>query len=512
MNNSIKNLSKKVLLVILDGYGINSNNLKNAVKDANTPVIDKIFKNFPFTTIEAGGELVGLPKGIAGNSEVGHMNIGAGTAVRQDLVRINESISNNSLPGLPEFKNLIENAQNSSKTVHLIGLLSDGGVHSHINHIKYLIKELNNFPDIKICFHALMDGRDTQKDSGIKYINDLMNSNLNFNFSSISGRSIGMDRDQRWEKIEHYYKTITGQGKITEQLPVDYINEEYKNNLFDEFITPALFNKNDSIKNDDCVFFVNFRPDRAIELTLSLTTKDFDKFQRDIIPNYFLCMTPYVQDIIDLPILFDKEPLTGGLSETLSRNQVKQYKIAETEKYAHITYFFNGGKKEAFPKESQVLIPSPKDVTTYDLKPEMSAYKVCNKLSEAIENDLADFYLVNFANSDMVGHTGNYEAAIKAVETLDDCVSKLQKICSEKDVTMIITADHGNSDEMQYNNGQCHTSHTKAQVPLCIVNQKLSNECELNGDSFALKDIAPTILNIMGFEIPERFTGKPIFK
>lgn len=508
---SIHGLNKKVLLVILDGFGINQKDNKNAILHAKKPNLDFLFKHYPSTTIEAGGTLVGLPKGVAGNSEVGHMNLGAGKSVRQDLVRINEAIANNTLKDLPELRSIITYAKTHSNRIHLMGLLSDGGVHSHINHLKELVRILSR-EKIELFLHALMDGRDTSRDSGIKYIEEI-NQVKEISFASIQGRSIGMDRDRRWNKIKECYETLIGSGKKTTLSPLEYIQDEYKEGRFDEFIAPTLFDTKKAIKEDDAVLFFNYRPDRAIEITLALTDPKFHEFKTSIRPRHFLCMTPYVQEYVNLPILFDKEKLEGTLSEYLSDFGLKQFKIAETEKYAHVTYFFNGGEKKLFPKEEQILIPSNREIATYDLKPEMSAYLILKRLKEALLDQSIDFYIVNFANSDMVGHTGNYKAAVSAIEVLDQCVGELMKECEKQNITMIVTADHGNSDQMVYENGDMHTSHTEAPVPFTIFDPRLKNEnLELNNEPFALKDVAPTILNIMGLKKAKNFEGISIFK
>jgi len=509
--NSIKNLSSKALLVILDGFGISEPSPSNAITNASTPNIDYLFNNFPFTTLEAGGQAVGLPRGIAGNSEVGHMNLGAGRPIEQDLVRINRKINDDTLKLMPQFKALIKNAQMTTKRIHLMGLFSDGGVHSDLEHLKYLINHLSKVPDIEIYFHAFMDGRDTFNNKGIEFIEEMKNV-PGFILASMQGRSFGMDRDRRWEKIELSYKTLTGCGDITDLNPTKYISQQYSQNIFDEFITPTLFDKHYAIQSNDSIFFINFRPDRAVQLSLCFTMPTFSEFERAITPSFFLCMTPYIQDEIDLPILFDKEPISNGLTSILSARNKKQFKIAETEKYAHVTYFFNGGRKKSFAGERQVLIPSPRDIETYDLKPEMSAFQVNKTLINELNNDKFDFYLVNFANADMVGHTGNYSAAIKAIETLDTCLGQLKKTCFEQNITLIITADHGNSDQMRYKNGAPNTSHSKAKVPFAIIHPKLEEvHLEPSSSDLSLKDVAPTICYGMGEDIPAIFTGKPIF-
>lgn len=508
----LKNLNPRSLLVILDGFGINHKDMKNAIMHAKKPNIDFLFQNYPLTTIEPGGILVGLPKGVAGNSEVGHMNLGAGKPVRQDLVRINEAIQENTLQDMPEMINLIANAKKNSNRIHLMGLLSDGGVHSHINHLKELIKILSEHK-IELILHAFMDGRDTAKNIGGKFLTEIKNI-PEIKIASIQGRSIGMDRDRRWNKIEEAYKCFIGAGKIEAIDPIEYLEREYSEGRFDEFISPVLFDKNLAIKKEDAVFFINFRPDRAIQMSLCFTDSHFKEFATPIRPQYYLCMTPYIQDEVPhLPILFDKEKIPGTMSEYLSKMGKKQFKIAETEKYAHVTFFFNGGEKKAFPGEEQVLVPSPKEVATYDQKPEMSAYSVLEKLEKALEDKSISFYLVNFANSDMVGHTGNFEAAVKAIEALDYCMGKLMAKCRQENVTMCVTADHGNSDQMVYEDGSPHTSHTDSLVPFCVFDERLKGlKLEPNGTDLALKDVSPTMLHIMGIPQAPNFEGHPIFE
>lgn len=329
----------------------------------------------------------------------------------------------------------------------------------------------------------------------------------------MQGRSIGMDRDRRWNKIENCYKTFIGQGNKTTLTPLAYIQNEYREGRYDEFLTPVLFDENLAMKNGDAVFFFNYRPDRAIQITLALNYSKFAEFSVPVKPGYFLCMTPYVTDYMDLPILFDKEKLQGTLCEYLSSLGKKQLKIAETEKYAHVTFFFNGGDKKPFPGEDQILIPSPKDVATYDQKPEMSAFLVTDRLEEALADHSYSLYVVNYANSDMVGHTGNFEASVKAIEALDVVVGRLMKKCEAENVTMLVTADHGNSDVMAYDNGDIHTSHSDSPVPFIVFDQRLKNEkLELNAGPMALRNVAPTILHIMGVEQAPLFDGVSVFK
>lgn len=512
--HSIQGLSPRVLVVILDGYGMNQSDHKNAIKHAHKPHIDELFAHYPLTTIQPGGEAVGLPKGVAGNSEVGHLNLGAGRPVRQDLVRINEAVQNNTLRDMPKMKELIEKAKAGTKRIHLMGLLSDGGVHAHINHLKEILKILKEHPELRIYLHAFMDGRDTAKDKGVNYVKEILEV-PGFVFASMQGRSIGMDRDRRWNKIEHAYKMMIGEGEKTSLKPQEYILEQYKEGIYDEFITPALFAKDGAIQNGDAVFFTNYRPDRAKQITLAMNDPKFAEFPVPVRPGYFLCMTPYLPDELpNLPVLFDKEKIKGTLAEYLSKIGKKQFKIAETEKYAHVTYFFNGGEETPFEGEERCLVLSPRDVATYDQKPEMSANEVTDKLLAALDNKDFTFYLVNYANADMVGHTGNFDAAVRAIETLDACVGKLAQKCAEQNITMIITADHGNADQMMYDEGGVHTSHSDSEVPFCVIHPKLKDvDIMLNSENkiMALKDVAPTVLKILNINKPKEFTGHSIF-
>lgn len=504
-------ISKRALLVILDGFGINSEDNKNAVKAAHKPNLDRLFSEYPFTTLEAGGEAVGLPKGVAGNSEVGHMNLGAGRPVRQDLVRINEAIANNSLEKMEELQNLITATKKNSNRIHLMGLLSDGGVHSSIDHLEELVKILSA-AGIELWLHAFADGRDTEPACVKKYLERTQKMN-GLKIASLQGRSIGMDRDRRWEKIKSAYDTFLGNGALSQQDPISYLESEYKAGRTDEFLNPVLFEKAGAITKDDSIFFFNFRPDRAIQLALAFNDPNFNEFERPFIAKHYLCMVPYVPDEVSLPILFDKEQLQGVMADYLESLNLKQFHIAETEKYAHVTYFFNGGNKKEHKGETFVLVPSPKDVPTYNKKPQMSAPEVTTKLLAALDDDSQAFMLVNYANCDMVGHTGDFAAAVKAVEAVDACVGQLMQKCEEKDVTMLLTADHGNSDQMVYSDGTPHTSHTGAPVPFAVFSSKLKGvKLTKNEGSHALKDVCPTALHVMGIALPPSFSGRPIFE
>lgn len=514
MSKSIKNLSNQVLLCILDGFGKTDIDLKNAIKHASTPNLDRFYNQYANTTLKAGGIPVGLPKGVSGNSEVGHLNLGAGRPVRQDLVRINEAIKNDTFKNMEQFQKLLTFAKTKNK-LHIMGLLSDGGVHSHIDHIKYIIQTINKLhPEITVYFHAFMDGRDTLKTDGINYIKQLQTA-ADFVFASMQGRSIGMDRDRRWEKIERAYKMMIGESNKSDLTPTDYIQNEYNQEIYDEFITPTLFTEKGKIESSDALFFINFRPDRAKQITLAFNDPDFKEFKRDVIPGFYLCMSPYVYDELpNLPVLFDKEKIDGTLGEYLASKNLKQFRTAETEKFAHVTYFFNGGATKPFPGEERLLIDSPKDVKTYDEKPEMSAPEVLKNLLQKLDDNSISFFLVNFANPDMVGHTGNYEAAVKAIEYIDFCIGELEKKCLKNGITLFITADHGNSDQMIYEDGNPHTSHSANDVPFIMVTDKLEkNEIIINKDidTPALKDVAPTVLEVLNLPYPDGFTGQPLF-
>ena len=502
--------SKRVLLCICDGMGYSENTDHNAIKDAPTPNLDRIYEDYPFTTITPGGEAVGLPKGVAGNSEVGHMNLGAGRAVRQDLVRINEAIELNTLKEMDKFQELISKAKSHSKKIHLMTLLSDGGVHSHIDHLKAVLNILKNEPELNIYLHAFMDGRDTQKTHGVKYTEEILSVG-GFKFASMQGRSIGMDRDRRWEKIEHAYKMMTGSGEKSKLDPISYIQAEYAKDIYDEFITPALFLDEGKIESDDAVFFLNFRPDRAKQISLAFCDHSFCEFENKIRPQYFLCMSPYIdEEHPEVPILFNREKIKGTLCEYLSNLGHKQLKIAETEKYAHVTYFFNGGEENPFKSEERILVNSPKEVATYDLKPEMSAPEVLEKLLDKLKDPSFTLYVVNFANPDMVGHTGNFEAAKKAMETIDQCLKSLEEYCVANEITMLLTADHGNADEMVYPDGSPQTSHSGADVPFVLIKKNTKDVIIKNNK--ALRDVAPTILYLLGIDKNELMTGQTIYE
>jgi 2,3-bisphosphoglycerate-independent phosphoglycerate mutase len=502
---------RPIMLMIFDGFGLSDNTEYNAVKNANTPNIDYFFNNFSNSKLIASGEAVGLPEGQMGNSEVGHMNIGAGRIVYQDLTRISKAIKDGSF-----FKNKVLNeafdkAINLNSSVHLMGLVSDGGVHSHIEHIFGLLKlgKLKNYD--KIYIHCFMDGRDTPPDSGINYLsqlNDFIKENKVGSIASVMGRFYAMDRDKRWERIEKAYNVIVkGEGNVIPD-PVNELKKRYNNGETDEFIKPFLVNRSGTIKDNDVVIFFNFRADRARELTLALTDDNFSYFNIANRPklSHYVTMTLY-DESFPYPIAFPPEKLKNILGEVIANKGYKQLRIAETEKYAHVTYFFNGGEEQPFPNEDRVLIPSPKEVKTYDLKPEMSAYLVTDEVLRRIDSDKYDFIVLNYANPDMVGHTGVYEAAVKAIETVDICSGKVAKKILDKGGAVILISDHGNSEQMRDKYGNPHTAHTSNPVPFIFISN-LNKKIPVKDGILA--DVAPTILGLMGIKKPIEMTGKDL--
>ena len=504
-------MSKKVtMLMILDGYGINEDKNGNAVKIANTPNLDEILSNNPNTIVHTSGIDVGLPEGQMGNSEVGHTNIGAGRIVYQDLAKITKSIQDGDFFSVPELVKAIENCKEHKSKLHLIGLLSDGGVHSHNRHLYGLLElaKRKDFEDVYV--HAFMDGRDTPPASGEGYIVELEEKMKNKGvgkIATISGRFYAMDRDKRWQRVEMAYNAmVRGQGEKSTSA-IKAIEESYQREEFDEFVKPTVIcNSNNepiaTIGNNDSVIFFNFRPDRAREITRTIVDKEFNEFAKEDINTYFVCMTPYDETMPNVEVAFKKEEITNTLGEYISQKGLTQLRIAETEKYAHVTFFFNGGKEEQYEGEDRILVPSPK-VETYDLKPEMSAPEVTDKVVEAINSGKYDAIILNYANPDMVGHTGKLEAAVKALECLDSCVKKVVDAIKENGGVLLITADHGNSEMMvDYKTGEPYTAHTTNPVPLVMVggaNKKLKEG--------RLADLAPTMLELMGLEKPAEMTG-----
>ncbi len=509
-------MSKLTMLMILDGFGVNEKTEGNSVKLANTPNLDEILKKNPNTIIHTSGLEVGLPEGQMGNSEVGHTNIGAGRIVYQDLAKITKAIEDGDFFSVPEFVKAIENCKKNNSKLHILGLLSDGGVHSHNRHL-YALLELAKRKDFENVFiHCFMDGRDTPPASGEGYISELeekIKEKGVGQIATISGRFYAMDRDKRWERVSQAYNAIVnGEGEKATSA-ISAIEESYQKETFDEFVKPTVItNKNGEpiakIEEGDSVIFFNFRPDRAREITRSIVDKDFDGFETKKLNTYFVCMTPYDETMPNVNIAYKKEEIKNTFGEYISKKGLKQLRIAETEKYAHVTFFFNGGEEKQYEGEDRILVPSPK-VETYDLKPEMSAYEVTEKVVEAIKSEKYDSIILNFANPDMVGHTGSVEAAVKALETIDECVTKVVAAINEVNGVLLITADHGNAEQMiDYKTGEPHTAHTTNPVPLAIVGMP-SNKKLKEG---RLADLAPTMLDIMGLEKPEEMTGESLIE
>lgn len=488
----------KVLLCVLDGVGINNNKYGNAIKNANTPNLDLFIKNYPNKQINASGNYVGLPKNQMGNSEVGHLTIGAGRIVYQSLELINKSIDNGTFFDNESFINAINHAKENNSKLHILGLLSDGGVHSHINHIKAILKLCKKHNFSNIYFHVFTDGRDTYCKESINYINQLEEEIKKYgigNISTICGRYYAMDRDKRYDRIQKAYDAMVfSKGNSSDDYK-KYIENSYKNNITDEYIEPVVLNKDGNIENNDSIIWCNFRPDRAIQILSALTNKKFKEFKTKNLDNIYLTTMMYVSDFIKSDIAFKKEDINNTLGMYLSKIGKKQLRIAETEKYAHVTYFFDGGKDIELDNCKRVLIPSQK-VPTYDMKPEMSANEITEHLLNEMDNNY-DFILLNFANGDMVGHTGNYEATIKAIETIDTMLAKIINKCNNCDYTLIITADHGNCECMK-SDKKIVTSHTTNKVPFIVCNNNV------NIDSVnKLSDIAPFILKYMNLNIPK---------
>ena len=503
------------MLIILDGFGINENENGNAIKIAKTHNIDKLLKQNPNTIIHTSGLDVGLPEGQMGNSEVGHTNIGAGRIIYQDLTKITKSIEEGDFFSNQELVNAIENCKKNGSKLHIFGLLSDGGVHSHVRHL-YAILELAKRKDFEdVYVHCFLDGRDTPPASAENYIVELekkMEEKGVGKIASIMGRFYAMDRDKRWERVQLAYNAlVNGEGeKATSAITA--IESSYQQEIFDEFVKPTVIvnaegNPTATITQNDSIIFFNFRPDRAREITRSIVDNEFKEFEKKLLDVYYVCFTNYDETMPNVHIAFKKDEIKNTLGEYISNNGLTQLRIAETEKYAHVTFFFNGGEEKQYLGEDRILVPSPK-VQTYDLKPEMSAIEVTDKVIEAINSNKYDSIILNYANCDMVGHTGNLEAAIKAVETIDTCIGKVIEAVSNKKGVALITADHGNAEQMiDYKTGEPHTAHTTNPVPLIIFGLdsiKLSEG--------RLADLAPTMLDIMGLEKPAEMTGNSLIK
>ena len=504
-------MSKKALLMILDGWGLGDQKKDDVIFNTPTPYWDYLMNTYPHSQLQASGENVGLPDGQMGNSEVGHLNIGAGRVVYQDLVKINRACADNSILKNPEIVSAFSYAKENRKNVHFMGLTSNGGVHSSLVHLFKLCDIAKEYNIDNTFIHCFMDGRDTDPKSGKGFIEELSAhcEKSAGKIASIIGRYYAMDRDKRWERVKEAYDLlVNGEGKKATDM-VQAMQESYDEGVTDEFIKPIVnANVDGTIKEGDVVIFFNYRNDRAKELTVVLTQQDMPEAGMHTIPGLqYYCMTPYDASFKGVHILFDKENVANTLGEYLSAKGMSQLHIAETEKYAHVTFFFNGGRETPFDKEDRILVPSPK-VATYDLKPEMSAYEVKDKLVAAINENKYDFIVVNFANGDMVGHTGIYEAIEKAVVAVDACVKDVIEAAKAQDYEAIIIADHGNADHALNEDGTPNTAHSLNPVPCVYVTENKAAKVE-NG---RLADVAPTILKIMGLEVPAEMDGSVLIK
>ena len=503
-------MNKKVILMILDGWGNSPDPKVSAIDNADTNFIDSLYKKYPFSNLRTDGLHVGLPDGQMGNSEVGHMNLGAGRIVYQDLAKINISIEQNKFKKEKVIEETFEFAKNNNKNIHFLGLISDGGVHSHINHLKALIDIAKDY-NIESYIHGFTDGRDVDPKSGSKYISDLNEyvKNSPVQIASITGRYYAMDRDNRWERIKLAYDAlVNAEGEKSSNL-ISSIENNYANGCTDEFIKPIIkVNSNNQpisiIKNDDVVIFFNFRTDRGRELTKVLSQKDNLEFNMKKLNLHYVTMTNYDNTFSNINVVFNKSNLDNTLGEILEKNNKNQLRISETEKYPHVTFFFSGGRENIFKGESRILKNSPK-VATYDLKPEMSAYEITDSLVKEIHLGTHDFICLNFANGDMVGHTGSMKAAIKACESVDKCVEAVIKSANKNNYTTILIADHGNCETMINPDGTPNTAHTTNPVPVILVDNDFKNI--KNG---ILGDIAPTILKLMGIEKPKEMTQESL--
>ena len=497
------------MLMILDGFGYREEKNGNAVKGAKTPNLDKLFKSYPNTLIGASGLDVGLPDGQMGNSEVGHTNIGAGRIVYQELTRITKAVNDGDFFNNEALIHAMENCKNNGSALHLAGLLSDGGVHSHNSHLYALLDMAKKYGLQKVYVHAILDGRDVPPDSGLGFVKDLFMTTKEKgigNIATISGRYYAMDRDNRWERVEKAYNAIVNGEGVNAKCGKEAVEESYANGVTDEFVVPVVLNGYEGVKENDSFVFYNFRPDRAREITRTLVDKDFSGFvrSRGFIPVKYVCMTQYDAAMPNVEIAFKPQSLENTLGQYLSDKGLNQLRIAETEKYAHVTFFFNGGREEPYKNEDRALIPSPK-VATYDLQPEMSAYLVTDEVIKRIESDKYDVIVLNFANCDMVGHTGVYDAAVKAVEAVDECVGRVTDAILKKGGAFLLTADHGNADCMVDDEGNPFTAHTTNPVPLLMAG--VEGSLKSGG---VLADLAPTMLDMLGIEKPSVMSGESL--
>lgn len=498
--------NKKTILIIMDGWGLGKVKSSDAIQNANVPFVSSLYSKYPNTTLVTCGEAVGLPDGQMGNSEVGHLNLGAGRIVYQELQRINVSIRNNEFQQNPILLNAINYAISNKKPLHLVGLVSDGGVHSHINHLKAILSTCAANKLENVLVHAFTDGRDTDPKSGIGFIQELeahMKTSVG-KIATITGRYYAMDRDKRWERVKIAYDAITKGTGVQFADMTKAIEASYSENVTDEFIKPIINSAagNTRISDGDAVLCFNFRTDRCREITEVLTQKDFPEFDMHKLDVHYTTMTEYDHSFKNVQVIFETDDLKNTLGEILEQNNKTQLRIAETEKYPHVSFFFSGGREKPFDGEERLMIQSPK-VATYDLKPEMSAYEVTEAVVTYMNTKLPDFICLNFANADMVGHTGVWNAVIKAVETVDKCVEKVVTAALENNYTVFLTADHGNADYEINEDGTPNTAHTLNLVPLFIIDKTWKGNIQPG----KLGDIAPTILKMMDISIPEQMTG-----
>lgn len=503
-------MKKPLILMILDGFGIAPEN-GNAIKAAKKPNIDRLFSSNPITQIGASGMAVGLPDGQMGNSEVGHTNIGAGRVVYQELTRITKSIDDGDFFENEALCKAMDNAKEKGSALHIMGLLSDGGVHSHNKHLYGILEMAKKKGLSKVYVHAFLDGRDVPPSSGKDYVVDCCEKIKEIGVGKIAtvmGRYYAMDRDNRWERVEKAYAAMVYGEGVQADDPAEAVEASYKDGVTDEFVVPAVIKGGAKIQADDSVVFFNFRPDRAREITRTFVDPDFDGFDRKngFFPLSYVCMTQYDATMPNVMVAFKPESLRNTLGEYISDKNMTQLRIAETEKYAHVTFFFNGGVEKQYPGEDRILVKSPA-VATYDLQPEMSAYEVTDKLVPAIESGKYDVIILNFANCDMVGHTGVFDAAVKAVEAVDTCVGKVTDAIAKMGGVALITADHGNADRMVDDDGEPFTAHTTNPVPFCVVGYP----CKLRKGG-KLADIAPTMLEILNLEQPAEMTGESLIE
>ena len=503
-------MSKKAVLIIMDGFGLAAPSEGNAIYVANTPNLDRLFDRWPHTTLQASGLDVGLPEGQMGNSEVGHTNIGAGRVVFQILPKMTREIENGKFFRNEVYIKAMEDAKANGKALHIMGLMSDGGVHSHLVHIFGILDMARQRGVEQVFVHCFLDGRDVPPTSGAGFIRQLKekcDSLGNARIATVQGRFWGMDRDKRWDRVEKGYNAIVCGEGVQDPDPVHAVEASYAKEVTDEFVEPVVCCPEGVINPGDSVSFMHFRPDRAREMTWALNLPDFDGFERKktVYPLSYVCTAQYDENLT-LPIAYPPEVIEQTLGDYVSELGMKQFRVAETEKYAHVTFFFNGGVEKETAGEERCLVPSPKEYATYDLIPEMSAYKVCDKVVEAIASDRYGLIVCNFANCDMVGHTGVMEAAVKAVETVDACMGRIAaEIEKHPDTVLLVTADHGNADCMFDASGKVNTAHTTNPVPFCVTMDGITLR------PGRLADIAPTILKVMGLKQPEQMTGEALF-